>query len=168
MKIARSVSITVPKVCSCGRATITSGYLRDALSSRPAQCLANSYLICESHHTRDQSQDFRCTTPVYQCHARTEEPPGNDSLLPVACTYLLASCSGPLRYEGPFDDEEAFNASLRDDIRPESIGSSGKAHEDALQPGDKSILTPHSIPFAHGDLLPHNILIKRRPYIGYL
>ncbi|KAJ5559103.1 hypothetical protein N7535_009032 [Penicillium sp. DV-2018c] len=79
----------------------------------------------------------------------------------------IRSVRVPDHFAGPFESEEEFNEYL---IRPSWSGgfSSESAYNDALSLAKGMGMMSHRIVFTHGDLKPHNILVRGSHITGFL
>ncbi|OJJ51439.1 hypothetical protein ASPZODRAFT_57156 [Penicilliopsis zonata CBS 506.65] len=164
MQVARRAGFPVPRVICYGEHPDTPHAPVSILMTRvPGQELGQVYETLSNEDQKSVLQELKVYLDVMR---GWPHPWGGDRICSLLGT-AVRSVRVPNHYAGPFEGEEEFNDYL---IEPSWSGGfpSETAYQDALQLARGMRKLSHPIVFTHGDLKPHNIMVKGGRITGFL
>ncbi|KAJ5573935.1 kinase-like protein [Penicillium hispanicum] len=164
MQVARAAGFPVPRVISYGEHPDTPHAPVSILMTRmPGAELGQVY---ETLSNEDKNSILRELKSYLKAMRGWPNPWGSSRICSLEGT-AIRSVRVPNHLAGPFESEEEFNEYL---IQPSWSGgfSSEAAYNNALDIAKGIRKLPHRIVFSHGDLKPHNILVKDGKITGFL
>lgn len=156
MQVARAAGFPVPKVICYGDHPDTPHAPVSILMTRlPGKELGRVY---ETLSSEDKKSVLNELKNYLEAMRGWTNPWGGKRICSLLGT-SIRSVRIPNHFAGPFESEEELNDYL---IRPSWSGgfSSESAYNDALSLAKGMDKISHRIVFTHGDLKPHNILVK--------
>ena len=164
MQIARAAGFPVPRVISYGDHPDTPHAPVSILMTRlPGVELGQAY---ETLSNEDKDSVLKELQGYFRVMREWPNPWGGDRICSLEGT-AIRSVRVPNHSAGPFESEEELNEYL---IQPAWSGglSSEAEYQEKLDIAKGMGTMSHRIVFSHGDLKPHNILVKDGHITGFL
>ena len=164
MQVARAAGLPVPRVICYGDHPDTPHAPVSILMTRmPGEELGQIYELLSSKDKDSILQELKGYLEVMRSWPN---PWGENRICSVAGT-TIRSVRIPNHFAGQFESEEEFNDYL---IRPSWSGGfpSEAAYNNALNIAKDIRKISYRVVFTHGDLKPHNILVKDGHITGFL
>jgi serine/threonine protein kinase len=164
MQVARAAGFPVPRVIYYGDHPDTPHAQVSILMTRmPGEELGQAY---ETLSREDKDSVLQELKGYLEAMRGWPNPWGENRICSLVGT-AIRSVRVPNHFAGPFESEEEFNEYL---IQPSWSGGfpSKVAYTNALNIAKDMGKMSHRIVFTHGDLKPHNILIKEGHITGLL
>ncbi|EFY84946.1 Phosphotransferase family protein [Metarhizium acridum CQMa 102] len=164
MQVARAAGFPAPKVICYGEhPDAPHAPVSNLMTRLPGKELGQVYEKLSSEDQKSVQRELKGYLDVMRGWKDLRGGKTISSLLGTS----IRSVRIPNHFAGPFESEEEFNEYL---IRPSWAGGfpSEEAYNDALSLAKGMGKISHKIVFTHGDLKPHNILVKGGRIIGFL
>ena len=164
MQFAKRAGLPVPRVICYGEHPDTPHAPVSILMTRvPGEELGRVYEALSDEDKKSVLQELKGYLEIMRGWSN---PWGGDRICSLLGT-AIRSVRIPNHFGGPFESEPEFNEFL---LRPSWSGGfpSEIAYNDALNRAKLMEKLSHRIVFTHGDLKPHNILVKGGRITGFL